>query len=89
MIRLRLFSSLREIAGTREVEVEGEELSISQALTKFADRFEKAKEVLFDKDGKLFPSVLLLVNGESVDDGPGARVKSGDVVSVLLPTAGG
>jgi MoaD family protein len=89
MIRLRLFSSLREIAGSREVEVEGEELSIGQALTTFAGRYEKAKDVLFDKDGRLFASVLLLVNGESTDGGAEARVKSGDVVSVLLPTAGG
>jgi len=89
MIRLRLFSSLREIAGSKEVEVEGEELSIGQALIRFADRFEKAREVLFDRDGRLFPSVLLLVNGESAEGGEMARVKSGDVVSVLLPTAGG
>jgi len=89
MIRLRLFSSLREIAGSKDVEIEGEELSIGQALEAFAGRYEKAKEVLFDKDGRLFASVLLLVNGESTDGGAAARVRSGDVVSVLLPTAGG
>ncbi len=89
MVKLRLFASLREVAGSKEVEVDGDELSIGQALAKFAARFEKAKDILFDKDGKLFPSVLLLVNGESAEGGEQARVKSGDVVSVLLPTAGG
>ena len=90
MIRLRLFSSLRAIAGAKEVEVEGESLSIREALGQFAARYgEKAQQILFDKQGEVWASVLLLVNGEAADDGPDTRVRSGDVVSVLLPTAGG
>jgi len=90
MIKLRLFSALREIADSKEVEVEGEELAIGEALRQFGQRFgEKAQQVLFDKDGNLQQSVLLLVNGESAENGAQTRVKSGDVVSVLLPTAGG
>ena len=90
MIKLRLFSALREIAGAKEVEVEGNELTVGEALQQFAQRFgEKAQQVLFDKDGNLQQSVLLLVNGESAAHGAATRVKSEDVVSVLLPTAGG
>ena len=90
MITLRLFSALREIAGSKEVEVEGDTLAIGEALRQFAQRFgEKAHQVLFDKDGNLQQSVLLLVNDESAETGPQTQVKSGDVVSVLLPTAGG
>jgi MoaD family protein len=90
MIKLRLFSALREIAGSKEVEVEGEELAIGEALRQFAQRFgEKAHQVLFDKDGNLQQSVLLLVNGESAENGAQTQVRSGDTVSVLLPTAGG
>jgi MoaD family protein len=90
MIKLRLFASLREIAGSKEVEVEGSALSICQALEQFAERFgERARQCLFDKEGRIFPSVLLLVNGEATGSGGETQVKSGDVVSVLLPTAGG
>jgi len=90
MVKLRLFASLREIAGSKEVEIEGCELSIKEALERFAERFgEKAKQVLFNQQDELWPSVLLLVNGEAAERGPETRVKSGDVVSVLLPTAGG
>jgi len=90
MIKLRLFSALREIAGAKEVEVEGNELTVGEALQQFAQRFgEKAQQVLFDKDGNLQQSVLLLVNGESAEHGAETRVRSEDVVSVLLPTAGG
>jgi MoaD family protein len=90
VIKLRLFSNLREIAGAKEVEVEGEQLSIKHALDRFADRFGgRARQCLFDRQGQLLPSVLLLVNGEATESGQETQVKSGDVVSVLLPTAGG
>jgi len=90
MIKLRLFSALREIAGAKEVEVEGDGLSIKEALEKFAGRYgEKARTILFDNEGELVPSVLLLVNGEAASNGGATRVASGDTVQVLLPTAGG
>jgi MoaD family protein len=90
MIKLRLFSSLRDLAGSKEVEVDGDQVSIKRALSSFADRYgDKAKQILFDQQGEVWPSVLLLVNGEAAENGPATEVKSGDVVSVLLPTAGG
>ncbi len=90
MVKLRLFSKLRDIAGEKEVEVEGDGISVKEALAKFVERLgEGSREVLFDKQGELWPSVLLLVNGESAAEGAATQVKSGDTVAVLLPTAGG
>ena len=90
MVKLRLFSVLREIARAKEVEVDGDPLSIKDALARFAEKYgDKAKSALFDSQGELLPSVLLLVNGEAADDGGATRVASGDTVQVLLPTAGG
>lgn len=90
MVKLKLFASLREIAGSKEIEIDGDELSVKQALEKLAERCgQKARDILFDQQGQVWPSVLLLVNGEATESGPETRVKSGDEVSVLLPTAGG
>ena len=90
MIKLRLFSSLREIAGAKEVEVESDALTVEATLERFAARYgERARAILFDKQGEVWASVLLLVNGQAAENGPATRVKSGDVVAVLLPTAGG
>ncbi len=90
MVKLRLFSALRDIAGAKEVEVEGDKLSIKDALDGFTVKYgEKARSALFDKGGELLPSVLLLVNGEAATQGGATQVKSGDTVQVLLPTAGG
>ena len=90
MIKLRLFSSLRDLAGTKEVEVEGDGIAITQALEALAARLgESARPVLFDGNGDVWASILLLVNGDAAGEGPKTIVKSGDVVAVLLPTAGG
>ena len=90
MVKLRLFSALREIAGAKEVAVEGDELSIEDALRRFSGKYGKrAQAVLFDTEGKIQPSVLLLVNGDAAQQGAATRVSSGDTVQVLLPTAGG
>ena len=90
MVKLRLFSVLREIAGAKEVQVDGDALSIKDALARFAEKYgDKAKSALFDSQGELLPSVLLLVNGEAADAGAATQVSSGDTVQVLLPTAGG
>jgi MoaD family protein len=90
MIKLRLFSSLRDLAGTKEVEVDGDGISIKQALQRLAARLgEQAKQILFDGEGEVWASVLLLVNGDAASNGPATTVKAGDVVAVLLPTAGG
>jgi MoaD family protein len=92
MVKLRLFAALRELAGSKEVEVQaqGDALSIAEALEQLAARFgDKARGILFDKQGAVQSSVLLLVNGEPAQHGAATRVKPGDTVAVLLPTAGG
>ena len=90
MIKLRLFSKLREIAAAKEVEVEGDDLSIKEALERFAQQHgDEARAVLFDRSGELWPSVLLLVNGQAASEKADTSLKPGDTVSVLLPTAGG
>jgi len=90
MVKLKLFSSLRELAGTKEVTVEGDGITVKQALERLADKLgEAARPMLFDAGGDVWASVLLLVNGDAAGEGPGTTVRTGDVVSVLLPTAGG
>jgi MoaD family protein len=90
MIKLRLFSSLREIAGAKDVEIEGDDLSIKQALERLAGKLgDGARQILFDGNGEVWASVLLLVNGDTAGEGANTQVKSGDVIFVLLPTAGG
>ena len=90
MVTLRLFAGLRELVGKREVELPADNIPIKRLLSEFAEPYgEPARRFLFDQQGELWESLLLLVNDETVDRKAEALVKSGDVVSILPPTAGG
>ncbi len=90
MIRLRLFASWRDLVGQKEVQIEKDATNLKDLLTEFASQYgEKAHNFLFDGEGNIWQSVMLLINDQPVDRDPDAPVRSGDVVSILLPTAGG
>ncbi len=90
MITLRLFASLRDLVGKKEVQVEREESTLQQLLEEFAQAYgERVHGFLFDSQGHVWHSVMLLINGEPAGKDLEIPVKSGDVVSILLPTAGG
>jgi MoaD family protein len=90
MITLRLFASLRDLAGQKEIKIEKDAATMQEVLAEFATRFgARAHDMLFDADGNIWPSVMLLINDQPTEREPGTPVKSGDVISILLPTAGG
>lgn len=90
MVKLKLFSGLRDLVGAKEVEIEADGMVVRDALRCLADQYgDKARQILFDQQGELWPSILLLINGEAAEHGPDTKIKDGDVISVLLPTAGG
>ena len=90
MVTLRLFAGLRDLVGKREVSLPADDLPIKRVLADFADGYgDPARKYLFNKQGELWESILLLINDEAIDRKADVTVKAGDVVSVLLPTAGG
>jgi MoaD family protein len=90
MIKLRLFAGLRDAVGEKEVKMEESDITLKELLQKFAaSRGEKVRDFLFDSEGNVWRSVMLLINDEPADRELQTKVKSGDVVSILLPTAGG
>jgi len=89
MIALRLFSALRERAGRKDVAMEADELSLEHALRRFSEKYaDRAQAVLFGKQAKLRPSVLLLLNENVAQQRAPTPVPFGDTVQMLLPTAG-
>jgi len=90
MVTLRLFAGLRDIVGKKEVQVEQDAITLKELLQHFAEGYgEKVHSFLFDKEGNVWQSVMVLVNDEPADRDFQSLVKSGDVISILLPTAGG
>jgi molybdopterin converting factor small subunit len=89
-ITLRLFGSLRHAVGSREIELPCTKPTLREALEEFtASHTPGVSGMIFDKQGNLWSSLILLLNEEPAADGPQTRVKPGDVVSVLMPLAGG
>ena len=78
MARLRLFASLREIAGTGSVEIEG--ATVSEVLRSAVDRFGAEFE-------RALGSAQVWVNGERVPDD--APVPPGSEVAAIPPVSGG
>lgn len=90
MIRVRVFAKLREIAGTKEVNLPGDQLTLQETLERLADQLgSQAREVLFSDEKQVRPGVMLLVNSLPASKGVETAVTSQDVVTVLLPTSGG
>jgi molybdopterin synthase sulfur carrier subunit len=78
MVTLRLFASIREVAGTGTAEFEARTVGdlIDQASAKFGESFVA-----------LLPSCRVWVNGEPAEQSE--TVESGDEIALLPPISGG
>lgn len=83
MVRVKLFATLAQIAGRREVEVEA--ASASQLLQRLYELFGEAFRRELEQD------MIMLVNGHNVEHlkGMDTPLKDGDVVSLFPPAGGG
>lgn len=93
-IKVRYFTTLRELAGTEEEELEMEDRGIlAKLIKKVSSKYgEEAFEYLHDKStGKIDPSIKILVNGVDVRhlQGIETKLEDGDVVAVIPPIGGG
>ena len=89
---VRLYASLRELAGQRDIEVPLPDGSIVRDVLK---RLEELRPVLaerlLDEDGNTPRSVNVFVNGRDIRDldGLDTPVTPDDEVTILPPAAGG
>ncbi|MCC6442134.1 MAG: MoaD family protein [Armatimonadetes bacterium] len=89
-IKLNLFASLRQIAGQKQLEIEaGEGATAQDVLKQFAERFKEARKYIFNTEGRILTSTIILINDDTVNADQPVALKNGDELSVLLPTAGG
>lgn len=86
---VRLYGPLRQAARCRELVLSSSAGSVGAALRGVAAQGELAAEMLFDREGRLRRSLIVLVNDEPAALREEALLRPGDVVSVLTPLAGG
>jgi len=93
-IKVRYFTTLRELARTMEEEIEMENgTTLVDLLGKIVLKYgEAAFNYLYDrKSGAIDPSIQFLVNGMSIRSLQGIRteLKDGNIVAIVPPIGGG
>jgi len=89
LVEVRLFGPLRTLVGRKSVTLPYAGLKIDDALARFVDdHTDSVRSMLFDSQGRRRRSIILLLNDHTVED-EAQRLRAGDVISVLLPLAGG
>ena len=89
LVELRLFGPLRNLVGRKSIELPYAGMQIDDALARFAsEQGDSVRPLLYDSQGRRRRSIILLLNEQTVDD-ERQFLRTGDVVSVLLPLAGG
>ncbi len=91
-VKVRYFTTLRELAGTAEEEVEMKSgASLASLIEEIAGKYGKAARDYLYHEGKVDPSIYFLVNGASAkaSSGVDTELKDGDTVAIIPPIGGG
>ncbi len=95
-VKVRFFTSLREIVGTREITQsfpEREKVTVDSVLRAIAEKYGKSFQDYVYISGTDEPKgfLQLLVNGNSTSilGGLQTELKEGDVLAILPPVGGG
>ncbi len=90
-VRIKYFGQLRELAEAEEEQWEpsgGNDLKTA-LLEKAQAHGDDFRRVIFNRDGNLRPSVMILVNEKPVDKSRPPALEDGDEITVLPAIAGG
>jgi len=95
-VRVRLFTSLRELIGKRELEFEVKDsdkpLTVKVLLELLAQRYGKEVEhYIYNENGNVRSYLQFLVNGRSTTtlNGLETKLKENDLVAIIPPVGGG
>jgi len=93
-VKVRYFTTLQELARTREEELEVEEgFSLGRLIEIISSRYgQEALNYLHDKTmGEIDPSLKFLVNGVDLRrlQGFETRLKEGDIIAIIPAIGGG
>lgn len=91
-VKVRHFTTLRELSGSAEEEIELEaDASLARLIATVAGKHGKAAREYLYHDDKVDPSIYLLVNGKSAEvlSGLDTKLEEGDSVAIVPPIGGG
>ncbi len=93
-VTIRLFTTLRELAGKREetLDVKDQSATVKVALEKLIERYGREfREYLYGEGDEIQSYLQLLVNGKSINlmEQMDTLLKEGDQLAIIPPVGGG
>ena len=92
-IKVRFFTSLREITGKKEDEVESSKIfTVKELLAHLSKKYgAEFTSYLYDDKGNVQSYIQVLVNGRGIKvlQGFETKLKEGDTVAIFPPVGGG
>ena len=92
-IGVKYFTSLREITGKKEEEVEFSGIiTVKELLALLSEIYGRPfLDYLFDKKGNVQTYIQILINGRGIEASQGleTKLKDGNVVAIFPPVGGG
>ena len=85
-VKVRLFASMRDYAGVKDVDVQGK--NVGEALVSLVNTYPLLKRQIFKEDGDILSHVRVLLNGIAISD-LNTNLKKGDELAVFPPVGGG
>ncbi len=92
-IGVKFFTSLREITGKKEEELEfSGVITVKEFLNHLAERYGRQfMDYVYDKKGNVQTYIQILINGRGIETSQGfeTKLKDGDIVAIFPPVGGG
>jgi len=92
-IRVKFFTTLREITGKKEDEIQPSSIiTVKELLTQLSKKYGKQfMDYLYDERGNVRTYIQILINGRGINalQGLETKLKEGDTVAIFPPVGGG
>ncbi len=92
-IKVRFFTSLREITGKKEDEIRSQNIiTVEKLLARLSKKYGREfTEYLYDEKGNVRTYIQILINGRGLNalQGFETKLKEGDTVAIFPPVGGG
>ena len=90
-IKVQTFAFLREILGSKTIEVETSSQTIGEVLRELGTKNEKVNDLLFTTSGQIKREFVFAVNGDQIlaNEIENHVLNDGDLLVILPPAGGG
>jgi len=91
--QVKFFTTLREITGKKEEEVESSgTITVKELLTQLSKKYgTEFTDYIYDEKGNVRTHIQILINGRGINvfQGLETKLKEGDTVAIFPPVGGG